>query len=568
MSKKEISSGAEKAEALQNKTGAESKKKTEAQKKEGSANKLPNAKVKARTGKPTPINKQENKRKTAEVKAENKKQKQLKAAKVAQERREARLAKIEAKNAKRKQKLAEMRAKRESRLKERAIKRANKKERKHAPGFGGWLAAVISLGATTLVLGSVLTFGFMNVTSMRSSMAGLQTQSVYELNSVLDDLDVNLAKAKASSSNLDQTKILTSIVVDSEIAEVILEKLPMECTLTQKTTYFINGMGQTAKALLYKVASGEALTKSDRETIANLYSTNLKLKTAVNELTSSVNEKDFIMMIEGKADCMVNKSFEKIENEIFNIEESLNSASDKITAKLLQSEKEISAPEAAEMAKKYFKNYNVKESVCTGEAISNDLSVYNVNLVFEDEQQAFAQISKMGGKVVAFECFKECNDKKFSIDRCVDIAKDFLTSLGYDNLKAVWSSENGTTCNLTFAYVNDGVVYYTDEIKVKVCEERGKVSGINALSYVLNHQTRDEKNAKISKDLVAKNLSDDLKIISSRLAVIPQNGNETLCWEFETTNGENDYYIYFDANSGKEIEIYTVIGTKQGRALL
>ena len=52
----------------------------------------------------------------------------------------------------------------------------------------------------------------------------------------------------------------------------------------------------------------------------------------------------------------------------------------------------------------------------------------------------FAQLSKKGGKVVMFDSYKECDDKNFSVERCVDIATDFLNDLGFDNMKAVWTS--------------------------------------------------------------------------------------------------------------------------------
>jgi len=71
---------------------------------------------------------------------------------------EEREAKIQARVAKREAAVAERQARREHRIKVRAEKRANRKERQHAPGVGGWLAAVISLGVTTLALGTMLTF--------------------------------------------------------------------------------------------------------------------------------------------------------------------------------------------------------------------------------------------------------------------------------------------------------------------------------------------------------------------------------------------------------------------------
>lgn len=627
MNKKEISSGAEKAEELQNR-GAETKKenkenkgasankstaaakKSSAQTKKSSTNSAKNAKVNARTGKATPIKDnsesavqvkhEERKIKNAELKAERKqKQLELKAERLkrkdekravlkakrkdrkikseklsAQEKKEARLAKIEAKNAKRQAKLAEIRAKREHKLKVRAEKRANKKEREHAPGFGGWLAAVIALGITTLALGTMVTFGWISANGMRADMAGLQTQSVYELNGIFDDLDTNLSKARVANSSSDQTKLLADIAIESQTAETILERMPMECTFTQKMTSFVNGMGNEAKALLYKISAGENLSESDREIIENLYATNMKLKRSINEMTGKMNAKEIIAMIEGKTDCMIMKAFGDIENEIFgetekNLQTTRSSNADsskKSAPKYLENLDEITSSEATEIAKKHFKDYKVTDAKCTGEAISNGVELFNVTLT-TDDCEMLAQLSKKGGKVVMFESYKDCSDKNFSVDRCIDIAEEFLETLGYDDLKPVWTSENGTVCNLTFVYEDDGIIYYTDKVLVKVCEQRGLVTGIEAYPYVANHRERGEMSAKISKGEAAKVISDRLKIKHTRLAVIPQSGNEVLTWEINAENGENEYFVYVDAQSGNELEVRTVVGTKQGRII-
>ena len=49
---------------------------------------------------------------------------------------------------------------------------------------------------------------------------------------------------------------------------------------------------------------------------------------------------------------------------------------------------------------------------------------------------------------------------------------------------------------------------------------------------------------------------------------IPHDGEEVLAYEFYGNFGGNDYYIYVDAKTGEEVEVFTVIGTKQGKALM
>ena len=603
---KEISSGAEKAEKL-TKKGAKStstkkpvkdttestvkesknvKSKKPAKKAKKVKNKKNHVKFSEKLAKKRELRKEkkleamriraEKKQKRLEKKLEHK-QKRLDRLAAIKEAREARMsdakrAKLQARQAKREALLAEKRAKREHRLKMRAQKRAEKNDKRHAPGFGGWLAAVIALGVTTLALGTMLTFGWINMNGMEADMANVYTGSLYELNSVVDNLDTNLAKARVSNSSNEQVKILSDIAIESEIAETILERLPVDSRLTQNMTSFVNKMGDSAQSMLLSVSRGNTLTDSQIATIEHMYNTTLELKQIINELTANSNSKDMLKAMRGKTDSLLYSTFDDIENTTIETPKEIHDGPfaeniDKVSAKVLEGLEEISASRAEELAKEYFADYGVKEAKCTGETNAEQLSLYNVTLKTKDGDMT-AQLSKQGGKVVEFNSYKDCSNKNFSVERCIDIAEDFLSDLEIEGMKAVWTSENGTTFNLNFAYVQDGVVIYSDMIKVKVCEERGIVTGMEGLAYVLNHTNRDLPSAKISKSEAKEKLHAGFETESSRLCVIPTDGGEVLAYEFFGTYEGNTYYIYIDAKTGNEAEVFTVIGTKQGRALM
>lgn len=484
---------------------------------------------------------------------------------------EAKKAKVEARVAKREAAMADKRAKREHKLKMQAQKRAEKNDKRHAPGFGGWLAAVISLGVTTLALGTMLTFGWINMNGMQTDMADMHTESLYELNSIVDNLDTNLSKARVANSKNDQIRLLSDIAIESEMAETVIERLPLNEQLTENMTSFVNKMGDGAQSMLYSVASGKRLTESQIATIEHMYNVNKEMKQIINELTANANGKDMIAAMSGKTG-LLSSSFDTIQNNVIEVPKEINDGPfaeniDKVTAKNLEGLEEITASRAEELAKKYFGDYNVTDAKCTGEVLAEQLACYNVTLTTNDGEMS-AQISKLGGKVVEFNSYKDCSAKNFSVERCIDIAEDFLDELGYDDMEAVWTSENGTTCNLNFVYEEDGVIFYSDMIKVKVCEERGIVTGMEGLSYVLNHVERTAPAARISTSEAREKLHAGFDEEGSRLCVIPVDGNEVLCYEFYGTYDGNDYYVYIDAKTGEEVQVFTVIGTAQGRALM
>lgn len=487
---------------------------------------------------------------------------------------EERKAKREARVAKKQAALEERKAKREHRLKVRAEKRAEKNDKRHAPGFGGWLAAVITLGVTTLALGTMTTYGWINMNGMQAEIASTHTESVYELNSIVDNLDANLSKARVANSQSEQVRLLSEIAIESEMAETVLERLPVETQFTQNATSFVNKMGDSAQGMLRQVSGGKKLSDSQIASLEYMYKANAQLKKTINELVSEAGTGDVLAAMRGKTDGLFYVSFGELENNPVEVPKEINDGPfaenvKKASSKNLKGLKEITASEAENLAKKYFKDYNVTEANCTGEATAEQLTVYNLSLKTNDGEM-YAQISKQGGKVVEFNSYKDCSDKNFSVERCIDIAEDFLESLGYDDMKAVWTSENGTTCNLNFVYEDDDVIYYSDMVKVKVCEERGIVTGAEALSYVLNHTDRhiDDDDATLTKSEARAKLHKGFDVKGARLAVIPVEGTEVLCYEFNGEYEGGEYYIYIDATTGNEVQVLTVIGTAQGRALM
>ena len=506
----------------------------------------------------------ERKLKARELKNERKKAR-------AEEKKEARAAKIEARAAKREAAAAERQAKREHRLKVRAQKQAERKEKRHSPGFGGWLAAVISLGATSLVLATIVTYGWMNMSAMQTNMAGMQTQSLYELNSIVDNLDSNLAKARVSTSSTDRARVLADIAIESEMAEVVLERLPLEITLTEEMASFLNKMGDSAQSMLYTVAAGGELEEWQISSLEYMYRNNLKLKRALNEIVASAGSGDIIALMRGKG-SVLEGSFNDIQNNVIEEPKGIfdgpfSQNSEDTNPSVFEGMAEVSQAEAEGIAREIFADYKVTDARCTGEATRGNLAFYNITLMTDDGEM-LAQLSKKGGKMVMFDSYKECTQHNFSVERCRDIAADFLKALGFENLESVWVSENGTTCNINFCPVQNGVVLYPDMVKVKVCEERGIVTGAEAMSYVMNHSQRDIAGATITKAEAQSVIDGRIEVTSSRLALIPVDGQEVLCYEFAGKFDGSDYFVYVDAATGNEVQVLTVVGTAQGRAVL
>ena len=438
-----------------------------------------------------------------------------------------------------------------------------------APGFGGWLAAVISLSAVCLALAAVVTYGWLNVSSMQEAMAGMQTEALYELNSIVDNLDSNLSKARVASSPRDRTQLLSDIAIESEMAEVILERMPLETQFTGELTAFLNKMGDSAQAMISTAAAGGEIEEWQRSSLEYMYVTNARLKKHVNEAISSgqwlgddVLGDDFSRL--GDALDIKNNIIEEPKG-IFDGPFSDGAADTNLS--IFEGQREISESEAENIASDIFADYGVSSARCTGRTEAGELAFYNVELDGKNGEM-LAQISVRGGKLVMFDSYRERTEHNFTPERCIDIAEQFLKKAGYEGLVPVWVNHSGTTCHINFCHMQDGVVIYPDMIKLKVCEERGIVTGAEAFGYVKNHSQRDIGGATLTKEEALSAVDGRLEARGGRLVLIPLDGDEVLCYEFFGRLEGREYFAYVDAATGEEVQVLTVVGTAQGREVM
>ena len=167
----------------------------------------------------------------------------------------------------------------------------------------------------------------------------------------------------------------------------------------------------------------------------------------------------------------------------------------------------------------------------------------------------FAEIDRQSGALIGFEYYEECNAENFDLDNAEKIAEEFLDSLGYEDMEIVKCREMGSTAEFTFLYEDDGVVYYPDEIRVKVCRTRGVVTGMDATKYLRNHRGRVEMNAKINMETAREKLSKKLAVESARVAVVNTARGERVAYEFLCSYQDTYYYVYIDGETGDEIAI-------------
>ncbi|MBQ6884063.1 MAG: germination protein YpeB [Clostridia bacterium] len=446
------------------------------------------------------------------------------------------------------------------------------KDKKRARGIGGWLAAVISLGSTTLVLATLFTLSLINNSGVSFMGSTAVAETYYDLVDYVDNLEVNMSKLLVSNDKSQQQRLLGEISTHASLAANDLAQLPLKDEAKYYTTKYINQVADYSKYLVNKLIDGDLLSKTDKENLSQLYKINTTLKEELSALNTQMGvDFDFNNLLNDGKDNPVLEKFTQLEANAVEYPKLIydgpfSDSLDKKVPKAITGE-EITTRQAEELFESIFAKHGIKNIESTGES-HGKIDCYNVEADF-DGGKIFASISKKGGKLVMFNNYLDCTAQNKNLDECVNVGYDFLSTLGINNVTAVWATESGATAYINYCVEQEGVILYPDMIKLTVCKERGVVSGMDGVSYYLNHTARDIKEPTISQQTALDSLSTDLVVDSVRLSLIPRGENkEALAYEVAGTFNGATYYVYIDAATGKEAQIFRVVDTVEGQLLM
>ena len=519
--------------------------------------------------------KEEKAKKKAEKIAARKKRIAEKKAEI-EKRMAQRKAMIEKRAAEKKARAEKRAAEREKEIRERAHTKANKKQarskkksekaRKKAngnresreKGYGGWIAAVVALGVTTLALATTVTVGAVEMNKMNDGIMASNKGTMYELTGIMEHVDDDLDRVRISASPAQQSRILTDLLVQVRLAEADLEKLPISINEDRNVTVFINRTAMECERMLAKLRNGETLSEQDMTVLEGLYKTNHSIRQELDQLVGGMTDKDLTDYMKGNGG-MVSEVLSRLED--MTLEENraaFEGKKEEMRGAGTQSTDEnarIDGAKAAELCKNYFAKYSIEEFQCVGETSTRAYSAYNMQGYDDKGTMLFAEISQKDGALIGFDYYEECTAENFDLENAERIAEEFLETLGYEDMEIVRNRNVGSTAEFTFVYEDDGVVYYPDEVRVKVCRTRGVVTGMDASKYLRNHKEREDAEVKISLEAAQDKLSDKLAVETSRLAVVHTARGERAAYEFLCSYQDVYYFVYLDAVTGAEIAI-------------
>ncbi len=399
-------------------------------------------------------------------------------------------------------------------------------------------------------------------------------RNFFELASGLNEIEINLSKLTASTSSVSNQKLLLTVWRDASTAQENISNLPVSHETLKDTLSFVNRLGEYCYALSTKLASGNALSSDDIITIGELQSLCEQLNYDVSLLALNIANRsynilenstlgddgsnDFSSSLEDLTDATV-----ETPTMIYDGPYSESTSNREVKG---LSDTECTAGEANEYLKSIFTE--ATDITYQGET-KGDFETFNFNLTMKDNSSVYAQVTKKGKFLLTFTRSAEYGQSSITKQKCIEIASDFALSLGLENMQGIFVSMGENVGYVNVAPVINDVVIYSDIIKVKINLKNGDILGFEATSYAYNHVSRSNFTPSIAPSEAREKVNSKLTIETTRLAIIPKDyGDEVLAYEFECSLNGYIYYVYINAETGVEEDIFRVVSGTEGELVM
>ena len=186
--------------------------------------------------------------------------------------------------------------------------------------------------------------------------------------------------------------------------------------------------------------------------------------------------------------------------------------------------------------------------------------------VFTKGQQT-VNVTKSGGYVSSILFGGKISTKAIDEKEAIQQAAAYLKKLGYPDMRSTYYATDSNICTINFAYCQDGILYYTDLIKVGVSLRDGSVVSLEARGYITNHHRRNVPTFTVSEKAATAKISPYLEVRSTKKCLIPkEDGREVACIEVLVHSADTgeDALVYLNAATGAEEDILLLLYSDHG----
>ncbi len=391
----------------------------------------------------------------------------------------------------------------------------------------------------------------------------------------ISEMDTALQKSRYATSPAMMASVCTEVFGKAMSAQMAMGILPLSDYELGETSSFVAKVGDYAYMLSRTSAGSGGCTQEHYENLAALSDAASELSRNMNQLLAdmdsgavSISELEAAQEAAGEAAEMLGSSIQTMESEFPEIPSLIYDGpfSEHIAQMkpvYLEGMDEVDEAKALEAAAGFT---GLRSSVFEmGGKREGSVPVYMLTASVDGGEMSVA-VTRQGGLVLDMLNSRSVQSASLSADEAVDTAAAFLEELGYTDMRESYYMTEENVCAINFAYTQDGVICYTDLIKVAVALDDGSIVGFEALGYVMSHTQREIPAAEVSEETAREKVSPGLEVLSHELAVIPTKGKyEVFCHEFKCQSQDGRHYIvYVNTETGVEEKILILLESESG----
>ncbi len=434
----------------------------------------------------------------------------------------------------------------------------------------GYVRIFSYAAAVVMVLAGYAIMNMNMANNYKVQLENSYQQSLNELSESLDSIETNLTKSVYSNSDQMLYEISRDLFAECDEAKNALSRLPVGQMNLSSTYKFISQAGDYATYIAQKVANNEDITDDEHKNLMTLLGYAQKLNESVSSMVSICNNGGRITASNVKNDDNIKVS--ALKNDMTTAEEAFKDYptllydgpfADAVlnrNSTLLKNADTYTKEEARDIAS-YALGCSTNEVNFETEEDGN-IPCY----VFSYGQKTIG-ITKPGGYIAYILYGGKINQTSITEKNAVNIAKKYLDKIGFEDMAETYYMSSHNICVINFAYSKNNTIYYSDLIKVGVSMSDGKIVSLESQGYLTNHIERKNTDPKINVEDAKKGLSTFLKVLDTKLCVIPKdNGTEVLCHEIhcESTDTNEEVLIYINAETGEEENILLLLYSDGG----
>lgn len=401
----------------------------------------------------------------------------------------------------------------------------------------------------------------------KKDLENVYRSSVLSLGDSLDNLEVNMSKLMVSKGTKENRELITDTYRHAETAAQSISVLPLSFENITSTTKFFNQVADWCKSYMRAIDDGADVSEYDEQ--ANvIYETASALSRKFREIENDI-EKNGVYASIGQNRIMP-YDFENVFADFVHnsvdypalIYDGPFSDGKSYNFRALENCEEIDEKTAIEIAERDFAIADAKAYLT-----ENKTKVFAVTGKC-DGADAMVMLTEKGGFPLLMTRYDSSDSEEYGADNISreeyeSKAVEYMSSLGFKNLVPVWFNATENVAFVNLAPEIDGVIFYTDLVKVKLGGSADKITGFECSGYCAG-SCKDNLVPVLTEKQARSAVSGKINIENVRLAVIPVGEREAFCYEIAGSYDGLDYFVYVDAVEGKEVNVLRVVDNKQG----